>query len=114
MTMPNNQDSQTASQDPALKSTFADDPDMLELVQEFVTDMPVRAREIEALWEQRNRVELLRLAHQLKGASAGYGFETLGLVARTLETSLKQDNADLEALRSQVDDLVSMCNRVSL
>lgn len=114
MTLPNANQSQLSVRAPIVKSTFADDPDMKELVQEFVTDMPVRAEEIQALWEQGNRVELLRVAHQLKGASAGYGFESLGDVARTLETSLKQDNADLESLRSQVDDLVSMCNRVSV
>ena len=98
---------------PIIKSAFAGDPDMVELIQEFASEMPVRAQELSDMWQRGDRVSLLRMAHQLKGASAGYGFDSLGHVAATLEAGLKHEETRLESLRTQLDDLVQMCNRVS-
>lgn len=115
MALPNesNQPSLSTSRPERVTSTFASDPDMHELIQEFAADMPFRARELTDLWQRGDRQSLLRMAHQLKGASAGYGFEALGKVAATLEASLKREDAALESLRNQLDDLVTMCSRVS-
>lgn len=115
MALPNEPNAHNANRAPTIpiKSAFASDPDMLELIQEFASEMPVRARELISLYERADRQNLLRMAHQLKGASAGYGFESLGRVAATLEASLRQESNALESLRSQLDELVSMCNRVS-
>ncbi|MBN8645413.1 MAG: Hpt domain-containing protein [Planctomycetes bacterium] len=96
-----------------LKSTFASDPDMAELVSEFAAEMPEKARELSALWDSQKLDELSRLAHQLKGASAGYGFEVLGLSAGRLEAGLKCAERDLESIRASLDELVALCGRVS-
>jgi HPt (histidine-containing phosphotransfer) domain-containing protein len=119
MALPN--DSQPASLTPGarmapgpiIRSAYAGDPDMVELIQEFAAEMPIRARELTDMWQRGDRVNLLRMAHQLKGASAGYGFDPLGRVAAALEASLKREDTQLESIRSQLDDLVQMCNRVS-
>ncbi|MFM9957558.1 MAG: Hpt domain-containing protein [Phycisphaerales bacterium] len=85
---------------------------MSELIQEFASEMPDKARTLHALWQQGNRSELRRLAHQLKGAGGGYGFETLGACAARLESMLNEQSADADRVRASVEELVDMCQRV--
>ena len=66
-------------------SQFASDPDMVELVQMFVDEMPHRVRAIQDQWRAHSFTDLRRTAHQIKGASGGYGFPTVGQVAAKLE-----------------------------
>ena len=49
-------------------SEFASDPDMTELVDIFVGELPERVRAIESARSERNYDIIARLAHQLKGA----------------------------------------------
>ena len=102
----------------ALSSEFAGDPDMTELVQMFVDEMPQRVDAMLDCWEKGNLGDLRRMAHQLKGASGGYGFPTVGQMAAQLEAGLAAvgrtpDPDALDHLRSQVDELVGMCRRVT-
>lgn len=102
-----------------LVSEFAHDPDMQELVGMFVDEMPERIRSLQDLWETRDLETLKRVAHQLKGASGGYGFMVVGKAAGHLEELLKNTpperppETELAALRSRVDELISLCRRVS-
>ena len=96
-------------------STLASDPDMGELIQLFVEEIPERVRTLQNFWQQRDLNELKRIAHQLKGSGGGYGFATLGNAAGTLEHTLNQTASaqpDLETIARQVDDLVNLCARV--
>ncbi len=94
-----------------IRSEYADDADMRDLVELFVTDMPERVRALEEAFVSGEREALQRIAHQLKGACGGYGFGTVGESAARLESALKGSD-ELTALRKQVDELVSMCSRV--
>lgn len=102
-----------------LVSEFAHDPDMQELVGMFVDEMPERVRSLEDLWQARDLGTLTRVAHQLKGASGGYGFTSVGKAAGHLEELLKRTPPDcpperhLADLRSRVDELIDLCRRVS-
>lgn len=102
----------------AITSTFAGDPDMNELIELFVGDLPDRVREVEQSWHNQKLSDLKRIAHQLKGASAGYGFPALGSVAGELEQALSQPMADetevLEQARRHVDELLDLCKRVAV
>lgn len=100
-------------------SQFAADPDMIELVEMFVDEMPARVRTIEEQWQTHSLNDLRRTAHQIKGASGGYGFPLVGQVAAKLEHALtcvldKESTADLSELQRQVDALIQACNRVSV
>lgn len=99
---------------PPLRSEFADDPDMAEIIAEFVSELPDRARAIESSFREGENETLKRLAHQLAGASAGYGFPDLGRKARELEHAIlnlaAQAHAEqTERVRSLVDSLTAMC-----
>ena len=70
-------------------SSFASDPDMLELVEIFVSEVPDKVDRIRNCESSQNWDELKRAAHQLKGSAGGYGFDALTPVADQLERSLQ-------------------------
>jgi HPt (histidine-containing phosphotransfer) domain-containing protein len=95
-----------------LFSSFADDADMLELVQEFVAGLQDRVSSINGAAHAENLVELTRLAHQLKGSGGGYGFDPITQAAAQLEAAAKAA-ASVAEIRQQVDELVVMCQRAT-
>lgn len=104
--------SQTHSAAPIL-STYASDPDMLELIQLYVEEIPERVRTIQDYWSRKDLAELKRIAHQIKGASGGYGFPTVGAAAGVLEHQLTDTTTpDLSAVSRQIDQLIDLCARV--
>lgn len=100
----------TGSAGAPILSEFADDPDMLELVQFFVAELPERGQLLSRLTEDENWPELLKLAHQPKGAAGGYGFPTITEQARKVEEQAKLVD-DLDRLKNEVDGLIDMCRR---
>ncbi len=94
-----------------LRSSFADDPDMAELVAYFVDEVPQRLAALRALCESGDREGVQRLAHQLKGACAGYGFESVGQAAASVEAPLKRE-ASLDDVRDRIDELTRLLERV--
>lgn len=91
-----------------LASTFADDPEMAELVRAFVARMPARIEEMRAAAADPNGDELLRrLAHQLKGSAGGYGFPTITDAAGKVEDALRRGQRE-EAL-AHLDGLLALC-----
>ncbi len=102
----------TATTNAPLLSTFADDPDMLELVEMFVEEMDGRVKDIEAAIEGDDLASLAKLAHQLKGCGGGYGFPKITEVASVVEQQAKTAD-DRDALLSGVKELTSLCKRAS-
>jgi HPt (histidine-containing phosphotransfer) domain-containing protein len=104
--------SETQSTAPIL-STYASDPDMLELIQMYVDEIPERIRTIQDYWTRKDLAELKRIAHQIKGASGGYGFPTVGTAAGVLEHQLTgATTPDLAEISRQIDQLIDLCARV--
>ncbi|MEM1072046.1 MAG: Hpt domain-containing protein [Planctomycetota bacterium] len=97
-----------------IRSSFSDDPDMLELVQEFVENLPGRVAQLKTAYDSNDRVSLTRLSHQLKGASGGYGFDGVGAAAGRVEASLLAlpADSDVASLKRELNELVAMCQRV--
>ena len=91
-----------ASADP-LVSELADDPDMIELIQAFVGDLPGRLAAVEKTLAEQTLEDLARLAHQLKGAAGGYGFPQISDAASRLESSVKA-GAELDQLRARAPE----------
>ncbi len=72
-----------------IRSSYEDDSDMMEIVREFAEDAANRAETLEELLASGELSELQTLAHQLKGAGGGYGFDPITERAAELEESLK-------------------------
>lgn len=96
-----------------IRSEFANDAGMRELVEMFVQDMPQKIQALQEALASGELTSLRRLAHQMKGACGGYGFSTLGEEAGKLEAAL-DSSQDLEAVQARVNELVSMCSRVAM
>lgn len=96
-----------------LYSSFRGDPDMDEIVSEFVGELTAHVDAMCASFDTRDWEGLRTIAHQLKGASGGYGFESLGEAAASLETQLKHDERDLDILSREFETLASLCRRAS-
>jgi histidine phosphotransfer protein HptB len=101
-----------------IRSQFADDPEMADLVEMFVSEIPARLDALQAAWNAGQVEAVARMAHQLGGASAGYGFPALGQAARELERRLTkmEDQAidQLEELRREYEALIRVCARACL
>ncbi len=101
-----------------LKSKYENDPEMRELIELFVEELPERMGTIVSAWENRNLDTLRRMAHQLRGASGGYGYPTIGEAAGKLEEQLKglqaADDTALEGVANGLRELTELCRRATM
>ena len=96
-----------------LISRFADDPDMADLVEMFIEDLPERMSALSETFQQQQFADLQRIAHQIKGAGGGYGYPELTEAASDLETQLKNKN-ELDEVEDAFNELLTLCKRVML
>lgn len=92
-------------------SRLCDDPDLLDILEMFVEEMPGRVEALLRHLEDKNWESLRRTAHQIKGAAGSYGFEVLTPVAARVEHAIR-DNEPEERLCAAVMELVDLCRRV--
>ncbi|SFR82148.1 PAS fold-containing protein [Marinobacter daqiaonensis] len=95
----------------ALYSSYADDPDMDELISGFVERLPQQVADLRLAADERELEKLKRLAHQLKGAAGGYGFMPVSEQAAAVETFAREDRLTDET-KEAVARLESICERV--
>ncbi|MEZ6244301.1 MAG: Hpt domain-containing protein [Phycisphaerales bacterium] len=95
----------------AICSQYANDPDMVEIVELFVRELPKRLCSLREAFEQDNHDSLRTLSHQLKGSAPGYGFPSIGRLAGRLEATLREPDASQDAVRGQLEDLIALCER---
>ena len=93
-----------------LVSGLAEDPDLADLVEEFVGELPARAQAIERACAEQDIDTLTRLAHQLKGSAGGYGFPAITEVAANLERNAKAREG-LDKLTEGVREVIDLCSR---
>lgn len=91
-------------------SDYRDDPDMDELIGEFVAGLSARVDSLRSLLERGDLAGVKTLAHQLKGASGGYGFDVIGQAAGRLEAACKASN-ELNGVQAEVQELIDLCRR---
>jgi len=94
-----------------LRSKFADDPDMVDLIEDFVAGLAGQVKRMREALTHRHLEELQRLAHQLKGAGGSYGYPALTEAAKILEGAARE--GDLEAARLALTRLESLSRAVA-
>ncbi|GAB4544564.1 MAG: hypothetical protein Tsb0013_01750 [Phycisphaerales bacterium] len=94
-------------------SIYKDDPDMAEIVEIFVEELDERVGTMRSAFESRDWERLQTVAHQLKGASGGYGFDSVGDAAAALEHTIKSHPDAIETIQHELDALAALCARVS-
>lgn len=93
-----------------LVSELSSEPDMIELIEMFVQELPNRVNALRDSIEAQDLQTLGRLTHQLKGAAGGYGFPTITTAAADLEKAIKATQ-DLEKINAELEALANLCNR---
>lgn len=91
-----------------LYSALGADPDLGDLVDLFVEELPARMQTALQIAEQSNWSELARFAHQLKGAAGGYGFHQITPYATRLEAAASDGSND-DLIRQTLSQLVELC-----
>jgi len=92
---------------PMLQSTLPiEDPDFLEIVQEFSDRLQQQIGEMQKAWEHKELSELASLAHWLKGSGGTAGFSAFTSPAAKLEKLAKEKRLDeIAAALADVQDL---------
>ncbi|MBS3733732.1 MAG: PAS domain S-box protein [Phycisphaerae bacterium] len=75
-----------------LISEFADEPDMADIVADFVDRLGERIDAMRAAFEQGSWDDLRRAAHQVKGAGGGYGYPSVSQTAAKLESAAENED----------------------
>jgi PAS domain S-box-containing protein len=80
---------------PKLRSTLpTDDPEFMEIVQEFVDRLQDQLGKMQEAWAQRELGELAKLAHWLKGSGGTAGFPMFTDPAASLEKFAREKRLD--------------------
>lgn len=103
----------TTSDAAPLVSELADDPDMLELLELFLGELPDRMSALAEALDAQDTETVTRLAHQLKGAGGGYGYPKITDDAKRLECAAR-DGEPIGRLRAHFDALAETCHRATL
>jgi HPt (histidine-containing phosphotransfer) domain-containing protein len=93
-----------AASDAPFYSVYGDDPDMGEIVEMFVDEMPERVELLKQLLEAEDWEGVGCFAHQMKGACGSYGFDQLTLLAQRLERAARGGEPE-EMIRRSLEDL---------
>lgn len=98
--------------DQAQFSLDVTDEDDIELIEMFLEELPSRIDSLKTTAEAGDFSQLNRLAHQLKGAAPGFGFDPIGTTAAVLEERLKTSNLEmieLDQIQSEFEALLNEC-----
>ena len=99
----------TASlQSEPLFSTFHDDQSMVDLIADFVGDLPVKIRSLEKALAAQDATALRTLAMDLKAAGHGFGFEEISNSASRVERAVRKGES-LDVAAPQVRTLIRLC-----
>ena len=101
----------------AVYSTLGADPDLGDLVALFVEEMPciTRCTTLELSFQEANRDELARAAHQLKGAAGSYGFHQLTNFAARLERAVREirkTTQNEQEILASLTELLTVCRKI--
>ncbi|MCA9122620.1 MAG: Hpt domain-containing protein [Planctomycetaceae bacterium] len=91
-------------------STLGLDPDLGDLVEMFVEELPSRIAMIQDCWQRADMDGLGRAAHQLKGAAGSYGFEELTPSLTRLDHNVRMSRPEAEIV-SSIDEVAELCQR---
>lgn len=85
-----------------------EDPDLRDVVEEFVDGLPGRLDELKQAYAQLDWEMLTTLAHRLKGAGGSYGYPDISQLCAEMEQSFRSHHADeMTAWLTQLSALIS-------
>ncbi len=92
-------------------SVYGDNPNLAELIEIFVSELPGRVETLQSHAEEEDWEELARVAHQLNGNASSYGFPQLSRLAARIEYACRCMNSPEEIMES-LENFVEQCELV--
>lgn len=94
-----------------LRSSFAHEPEMTEVLAQYVAGLPRQARLLQTFLTEHRLLELRKVAHQIKGSAGGYGFMPVTHAADYVERML-HDHMSIEDIARGVRELLDLLRSV--
>ncbi len=94
-----------------LYSSLGADPDLAEIVDLFVDEIPDRVSLLLEQLDASNWEGLRQTAHQLKGAAGSYGFSDVTPFAAEVEDGIKAQDPE-DQIAESVRALANLCGRI--
>jgi histidine phosphotransfer protein HptB len=95
----------------AYRSALAEHPDIKGVLPRFVARLAGHVRRLRELQASGDTAELIRLAHQLRGAGKSFGFEGMTQRAGAVEDMMLAGK-DVAEVRAAVEELIAYMERV--
>jgi hypothetical protein len=91
-------------------SLLEDEPDLIDLVDKFITRLPGMRDDIVNLHKQKNWDSFLKLVHQLKGVGGGYGYNMITDICTAIEVACQDE--DYAKVKEKLDEFKNMSEQV--
>lgn len=91
-----------------MRSELQDDPIVGPIVERFVSNLPARTAALLDAQARQDWPGVSTLAHQLSGASGGYGFPEMSIVAAAIETEAN-GKVDQVAVAASINKFSVLC-----
>ena len=96
-----------------LRSIYADDEVIADIIPAFVHNMPRYISDLRASVARGDWQGGARICHDLKGTAGGYGFPQIGQVAQNIEQELK-GSCQLAVIEHHLADVTKLCQLAEL
>lgn len=93
-------------------STYSNDPEIHEIVVDFVNEMPKRIQQANNAFVRGDTLRLLFWAHEMKGTAGGYGFLQISQSAQQLEEAI-HNKQEAEVISKALLAIIDLCGRCS-
>ena len=97
---------------PIVSSLLEEEPDIADLLQGFIDRLPETIDGIRETLESRDKDELAKKVHDLKGVSGNYGYNVLFELCQKMEFEIHADR--LSALSDMLDRMEKIIGRIRL
>jgi len=88
------------------------DPEIADLIPGFLENREKDIEQMESYLEAKNFEEIERLGHSMKGSGAGYGFDGISEIGKSIEVAGKEQN--IENIKKGLEDLKNYLSRVEI
>lgn len=95
-------------------STFRDDLDFREILEDFVTSVRDQRAKLTAAWVARDWGALRTQSHQLKGAGGSYGFEELSRLAADFEAACRESAPSIDESGRLLELLIEHLGQIAV
>ena len=99
--------------DAPLRSIYADDDMIAEILPAFVHNMPKYVEQLRTLVGRREWSAAAKVCHDLKGTSGGYGYPQIGALAHQLEVEIK-GSCQLPLIEQYLHAVTKLCEQAIL